>query len=445
MNHSLTRVVLPLGALLALVGGIAYVTQNLPNYRSPRPRDGVPAKGLDHDNRDLLQFTHLRASWDKEDANFRSDEQKYVLEYEKGVAGTYVFPFRDAEHNLELGVQRSHCDCAQIDLALLSDPEEWQRIDTLQKNQPGAAITFNREPAWTPLALNQTKGVAIPTGARGVVRISWKGRKSPGDELGLNIILWVQPQGQADKRTLTTLKVPVMMTPPMQFSPVKASLGTLFPDESRNTEFTIWSATRSSLDLDFPAKENHPLEITCKPGTAEQVQALRANIKKEIGLTTHIQCVYTVKVSAREPTMNLGSFYKPLLVHLDGFPLDGKPPVVEGMVKGDLDVGVPASKNKDKVQFDSFRARDGASREINLWTDPKIELAYHDKHPAALKVELTKVVKESTAARTKWLLEVTVPPNSCFGAFGDDYAVWLRLSGPKSRLVRIQVTGNAGS
>src|SRR3954466_1343779 len=100
MNHFLTRVALPLGALLALVCGIAYVTQNLPNYRSHRPRD-IPAKGLDHAPRELLQFTHLRASWDKEDANLRSDEQKYVLEYEKGAAGSYLFPFRDAEQNLE--------------------------------------------------------------------------------------------------------------------------------------------------------------------------------------------------------------------------------------------------------------------------------------------------------------------------------------------------------
>ena len=51
----------------------------------------------------------------------------------------------------------------------------------------------------------------------------------------------------------------------------------------------------------------------------------------------------------------------------------------------------------------------------------------------------------ATPARTRWLLQVTVPPNTCFGAFGDDYAVWLRLSGSKSRLVRIPVTGNAGS
>ena len=434
MNPFFKQVVVPLGALLALVGGIAYLAQNLPNYRGGPLKELPPQTNDPLVNSELLFFTHLRARW--------NNDPNYFLEVEKGEAGSYWFPFEATSGKaVELGILAAKCDCVQLAVALLQ-PADWQRVVKGQANLPEPIQVTDLAADWQPLPIDARKGVELAPGVKGLLRVSWKGRREPGEKLNLQLQAWKQPSGHPDQRVLFNLEVPAITVAPLQFFPPRINLGQLGPGDFAEGELFFWSPTRPNLNVEIPAQENGPLQISLERLTPPQVQSWRDQIKRQSGKTSHIQCVYKVRLQVREADLNLGTFIKPLAIFLDGFPLEGVPPVVEGTVKGDLEIGGP--NDKSTLQFPSFRARDGASGSLVLWSDARVGLELSHQHPKALKVILTRDDSGSTPAKGKWLLEVVVPPNSFFGPFTEDCAIWLRL-GDGKRLVRIPLSGNAGS
>ena len=106
-----SRVVLPLVLFVAVVGGIAWVTQYLPNGpRSPRSVEETP------NAEPLLKFSTEQALFDKDDPD-------YGQEIETNEEGHYDFAFENISgKELELGLQFKNCGCTQVEAKVGYEP-----------------------------------------------------------------------------------------------------------------------------------------------------------------------------------------------------------------------------------------------------------------------------------------------------------------------------------
>jgi len=144
----------------------------------------------------------------------------------------------------------------------------------------------------------------------------------------------------------------------------------------------------------------------------------------------------TIKEQASAKQMDQGAFHHTVSFLLDNEKVPG--PQIFGTVKGDIIIG--NTEDRGKVDLKIFRAKEGVTRTVSLWTDDKVNLQKESQVPATLEVKLNK--EEKAGNRVKWGLEVTVPPNTQFGAFPEESVVILRVMTVPPRFIRIPVTGN---
>ena len=115
-------------------------------------------------------------------------------------------------------------------------------------------------------------------------------------------------------------------------------------------------------------------------------------------------------------------------------------PLVTGGIRSDIHVG--GDKDQGKVDLGIFNAGAGKSAKVVLWSGAGVLLEQVRHDPDFLRVRLVKQDKDADK-RTKWQLEVTVPPDALYGSFPEKSAVYLRLNSTPPRLIRIPVVGTA--
>jgi hypothetical protein len=427
-SGSAFRYALPAAVLILVVGVIAWITQFMPNWRSRK--DNQPSVAVTSSAPKALRFALKKAVWDPED-------EAYALEAERGHDGHFDFPFENvAGQTAEIGLIERKCDCSHLDVCLLP-AAEWERYrEEIQKNpmtaKPG-------EWTFTKVAESDTKGFEVPAGAKGLVRLAWQGRKGPGSRLNLGVKVWHQPLGNLGQRDFDDLEVPIMMAAPLMYIPPRVDVGTLVARASAEAEFTLWSATRPSFELEWGDSLDPRFGYAKKLLSPEECRDLEKKLRKEGG-NTRVRKAYRFQVTVREQAdgkqLDQGPFHHDVTFVLDDDKLRG--PQVLGISKGDIIVG--NTLDRGKVNMEIFRAREGKERVVSLWAENGVDLEPESQTPATLQVKLEK--SDKTAARTKWLLHVTVPPNTQFGVFGEDSVIILRTKTTPPRFIRIPVTGN---
>ena len=366
----------------------------------------------------------------------------YVLETEKGVEGHYYFPFRNIlDGPAELEFQRADCDCSEADACLLP-LEAWQKIDSLLAETPWAQPTVSPDVTWYKFTKNEHTGLKIPTGGQGLLRISWKGRKDPGEMLKLALYFWSQPDGVSLGRQITPIFIPVKMCAPILFDPPEQSVGLLGPGATKTVEFYVWSPTREQPDLAFGLgdKQDPLLEISAQPLTKPECEALRERLilrdqakgDKAKGLIFRVKSGYLVTVKLREQVgarqMDQGPFLRHIPITLDGEPPPYGTPQITGAVKGIVDVG--GEVDQARVQFKTFSAADAKTVSVPLYGDPQLTLSIDHVFPKEwLTVDLKRNSKHSTAARAQWDLKVTIPAGAWRGPLPEQSCVVLRIAG----------------
>jgi hypothetical protein len=345
------------------------------------------------------------------------------------------------------------CDCVSIEAALLPSAE-WMKIDKALTAAPGAPAPYSTEPAWQKLAVRvSTRGTPsadevlhVPAAGEGVVRVHWNGRKDPGRQLNLTPKFWSQPQGQPELRyDKLALTVPVKMVQVIQVFPAKAIIGSLAKGGHARADFYIWSVTRDDLNLKVLDEPPSPLfDVQTRRLTPADFPTILSKLADENQEKPRIRAAFHVTVLVYEAKggaeMDLGPFLHKLQLLVDEVPNDATLQVY-GIVRGDVEVG--GSEDQGKIKLKPFSVKQGTREVLPLWTDAKVALE-PQQAPPGVEVKLTKVAKESTSLRTKWRLEVVIPPETiAAGTFGDDYAVILRISGNPPRLVRIPLVGHA--
>jgi hypothetical protein len=162
-------------------------------------------------------------------------------------------------------------------------------------------------------------------------------------------------------------------------------------------------------------------------------------------MNTRVLSGFRVHATVREQhdgkQLDQGAFERQVPFLLDGQPLETAGPVIHGFVQGDVQVGGP--EDRGRVHLRTFQARDGIKKKFILSTPKGVKLEPVSQNPPYVGIALEQQPKESTTTRSRWTMELTVPPGSPAGPFPQDSVIILRIHGPMPRLIRIPVTGNA--
>lgn len=439
----ISRYVLPVVLFVGIIGGIAWLTQYMPSWRTPDTSPGSAVKKDTSPAQDVLKFTRTRAVWDFDE---QGQDTGYVREYERGVEGHYDFPFRNVLGKpAEIGLLAVSCDCTSAEVAFLPK-DEWERVVAELSKRPWADVEFTSAPDWHKVTKDENEGLPVPADAHGLVRVTWKGRKETGERLRTQLRFWSQPAGDLSGRQFETIEVPVVMADAVMADPPRQSVGVLGPGDAGRAEIYLWSATRGPDELRL-AVQNDPddplFHFEGRPLTEKERDALQGRLLEK-KIYSKVRAGYVVSATVHEQKagkqLDQGPFHHAVPLLLDEIPLEA-PPKVTGTVRGDVEVG--AQEEQGKINLKSFSAREGLRRTIPLYARAGAKLEAHGQHPAALEYRLTRAEGGAPAGRERWNLELSIPPFAWSGPLPENAAVILRVGGEQPRLVRIPVVGNA--
>jgi hypothetical protein len=441
--------VISLVALVAIIGVIAWVVQYLPSIKRGTNPNG-------NKDKPLLAFMPKTAIWpkdnsaEKKDADPARKELDAYREFEQGKSGHYDFLVKNISGgDVEIVAYQSACDCASVQACVLSK-EEHDRLAEAFARRPGEPLPYAKEPSWHDLTTDLAKKqyLTVKADEAGVIRVNWVARKAPGLSLNVTPKVFFQAAENPASRQFHVLNVPVMVRHAVQFEPARLRIGvfTASTGDVLTGEIDAWSSTREKLELKLTTLGSDPFFVIETRALSKQECAdLEARLKAS-NIVTRVRsgAHATVKVYRDKDgkQLELGSFYRKLLVHLNDEPSrDIQGPEVVGRVEGDIVIG--GANDQGRIVFQSFDRKDGGSKVVELTAPEDVELETATCEPTWVQVKLSAGAKIESAKRRIWRLEATVPPNTpTVRSFDEPDAVVLRIKGATgTRLVRIPIEG----
>jgi hypothetical protein len=434
-----TRWAIPLLLFVAIIGGIAWLAQNMRNWREDkRPAAAATFSG------ELFRFPVFYSHWEKPPDTTGDnvpDPVIYVREYERGEEGKYWYPFKNVtEHPVTLGLGYLGCDCSRLEAALISEAE-YEQIKKQLGEDFNPDLAENPAWQWQPMKVTEVDGFDVPPGGHGLVRMLWTARKEPGGTLNLKAILWARSPKVAKRQGIDVMASAIVRRP-VEVRGDKYDIGDLGPNEKLTAKFTLWSATRDEVEVKVTSK-NRLFEPVIEPLTKDEIKKLEEELRND-RVAAHIRCGYRVTVTVHEQKgdeqMPQGPLYHPLDVEILGGVGDAPRLLVYGLVRGDVQVGGDADRGR--VQLKIFRAADGIRKSVVLLTEPHVTLNHLHHAPGGIEVKLKEDIRPN-AVKRRWILDVNVPPNAHIGPFEDEHAIILETGTNPRRKIRIPIVGNA--
>jgi hypothetical protein len=421
------RLLVPLCLFIAMVGGIAFVVQYTPNWRSKRTAKLPPPRPT---QTEVIEFPQRVSVWDP-------DDKTYIKEFEQEKRGYFDYPFQNHTGKAaELGIFQPNCDCAGVEVFLLSSQElaAWKKA-----KKQGKTLELNNA---ITLKVDERNGIEIPADSGGLMRIAWKSRKAVGEELRVNVRVWAQPKGKMAERTFVELETSSRLVAPVLFDQVELSLGAIAPGAVAEAQCTWWSATRSKVEL--KAASDDPLVTwTVTPYSSSECAELEKQLRK-LKINSRVQAAGRLSVKVQEQKgrqqLDQGPLNRPAPLLLDDQPLAIVPRLL-GRVQGEVEVGI--EKDHGKINLHNFSSAKGKKLSMVLRSEPGTELALDSVKPSYLKVQIRANKAASTTQKKSWILEVEVPAGSHLGPFAEDSAVILKTQSTPPRYIRIPVLGSA--
>jgi len=421
------RLLVPLCLFIAMVGGIAFVVQYTPNWRSKRTVKLPPQR---QSQAEVIEFPERSSVWDPND-------KSYIKEFEQEKAGYYDYAFQNVSgQTAELGIFKPNCDCAGVEAFLLSSQElaAWKKA-----KKEGKAVELKNAIA---LKDDERNGIEIPADFGGVMRIAWKSRKAVGESPLIKVRVWAQPKGKMAERTFVELETHFRLVAPVLFDQVELALGTIGLGAVAEAQCTWWSATRSKVDL--KAVGDDPLVTwTVTPFSGAECAELEKQLRN-LRINTRVQAAGRLSVKVQEQKgrqqLDQGHMNRPAPLLLDDQPLAIVPRLV-GRVQGEVEVGI--ERDQGKINLHNFSSAKGKKQPIILRSEPGTDLAIDSVKPSYLKVQIRVNKQASTTQKKSWILEVEVPAGSHLGPFAEDSAVILKTQSTPPRYIRIPVLGSA--
>src|SRR6266516_4542982 len=115
-KSNFTRYLLPLALLVAMIGGLAWVAQQLPRWTKDRPHGPTQTGG-----KAPLEFVRKVAQWGPKPDPL-VDEKFEPKDYEPGKTGHYDFPFKNnSKDDVEVMAFATSCNCTSVQAAALDE------------------------------------------------------------------------------------------------------------------------------------------------------------------------------------------------------------------------------------------------------------------------------------------------------------------------------------
>jgi hypothetical protein len=442
---SVTQLVLLTGILVAIVGGLTFVSHYNTSTRVPKSPTVGP--GPEPGGGESIKFL----------ATGTADEQ--APEWEHQVRGHRDYWFENTTTNpAEMSLKYQSCTCSDVRVASFS-PDEWQELRKRAQSQEAVLVREGDEDPlagrarWTLLRTEDAKApdpaavttLTVPAAdkrpAGGVVRLSWKGDRLGPIRLTAELLTRPLPAGRT---ALQRLEVPLVFVPPFGVDPSSATVPDLGYRSVERVSFRCFSSTRG--DFKLAAEVRLPRETKSDPCFRCTARPLNDLERRALGekMQSQVRCGYDVTVTIHERVegaqLDLGPFQRKVYLTNGSEEVPG--PVLTGMVRGEVQVGTP--DDKDQVTLGAFPAARGTEKSVWVFTDrPALRLRLDGWTPSYLEVRLEEAKQEQGGGRGRWNLHVKVPPKSLAGAMPAGSAVYLQTQGDPPRRIRIPVTGIA--
>lgn len=444
---TLTHVILPIGILVALVGVVAYVTQNTsrpPTTNTERPQDTKPAGSA---NGALIKFDDL----------LLSDDPKITLvEYLSHNHKDFWF-HNPQTQPVMISTKFRSCKCSDLMLGTvgLSDAE-WDAL----LNYPTLTgwCKLAQSVQFQPLPDKAKDRQSIPAlpGRPYLLRLKWHANKPPNEaeSEALRVEVWAEiPDGAVN---YYERRVSFSVRPVVEFYPLKIDVGDILGGGSRTVDFFVWSETRNRMRIKprvialgegFPeepcAEVSAPVELAPK-----QLLEILTPIEKGFGLMS-VQCAYRISVTLNErrgdKQLEMGPLDRRISLILDTDPDEAKADEVRipvtGLVKGE--VRLLNGDDQDRIKMGAYKYERGKKTVAVLGaTAVNVELE-SDAKTTSPKLKAKLLDPEIVDGRKQWKLEVEMEPFAMLGELGSSTFITLRTKGPNSRLLRLPVSGRA--
>ena len=448
------RRLVPLALLIVVIGGIAWLVQNMPTWRTrSAPAPPTMAKGPEA----LIRFLHpfdpndraFVSVWEALPTKAEKSEapRLYAQEFERGAKGVYYFPLIvHPEQGCDFGMFHQSCDCAETRLAIVPDAEG-DKFAKSMMDDAGKTPEVNPAWNWQLLKKSDTEGVKLGAGNRAILRVDFSNRRLPGESLNLRTRVWARSGGAAPRQDYE-VKINAVSTSPLRTKRDRVDVGAIQAGSFSKADFLVWSPTRDEVKFSLREKNNDKLfkvDVTPRPPAA--CAALQAQLRRE-GIITRVRAAWDVAVTVYESKdgaqLDQGHFLRTLGFDLPDAAEDLQSLIITGVVQSD-DFLIGGVADQGKIDLKSFPAKDGKRKAIFVSTKRDIELDVENVsvQPASLRVKLTEKGKDKAGNKRNWSLEVEVPPNQLFGTIPEDSAVILRTKATPPRLIRIPLVGHA--
>lgn len=444
-SKSPMRWLVPLVMFVVIVGGIAWLVQNMPSWRAKTAVVPALPKGPDA----LLGFVHpitqsgyFVAPWEplgKDDLGKPLTKKPYAREFERNEEGKYCFPFLvRSEQAVEIGSNFKSCDCAKLSIAVIT-PQQSEAFRAAMIKDPGLPPADEASLDWKSLDKTDDKGVIFPGGAHAIFRMVWTNRRNVGEALNLKAHLWARSPGDVSRQTYA-FAIEAVSAHPLRTKNPRIDVGGIDPDGHAKAEFLVWSPTRDQLKFALNDRVGDSLfRLDVRPLSPNECAELQTKLRGE-DILTRVRAAWKVNVTVHENNgkhqLDQGHFIRAVTIDVPEASEDIPALYVVGRVQGEVRVG--AADANGKINLGPFQAQFGTEKRVVLAANNRAIDLEIQSAPPTLRCAITE---EKSTKSKQWQLRVEVPPGAVVGAVPDDFAVILRIKGTK-RSIRIPIVGS---
>ncbi len=457
---TLTHIVLPIVILMAVVGVVAYITQNTQRSSSFKPDSGVQPSAPSAPPVEYISFFGEELpALNESDLEERRPEE---IEHPSTNHRDYFF-YSKQPTDFRLSYIKN-CKCTNLEIGMLPmSDEELAALDAhpnLTKFSGLAAAMSSMK--FEPLPEgddNQVSGTIIHGSPPGklkrpyVLRVAWKSQ-SPADPLSkadtIQVKLFARGEG-SPLPTKTDIYIKSIVVPSAGFYPPNFDLGELTTGGTQSAECYVFSGTRDRLSVkltlagaDGPGSVEPCAEISpCVPLTREELEKLPQMLGKDFA-AAKFRCAYRFTITLHEQRGNdvleLGPLDRRLTADFDQKEINPGTLHVKALVRGG--VRLLNGDSRDRIPLHVFKSARGTAARVRLRADdPKLEIAVERTGDSKLKATLGSPVVID--GRKEWDLDVVVEPNALVGIIPETAVVILKTVGPHPRHMRIPLAGIA--
>ena len=463
------QIALALVAIMALVAGVTYLAQygpkNATTSQTPpdaaaKTQDAGPGQPPDLGT---IAFRTQKVEWTERNEN----------DFEKAKKGYHDLWFSNLSSKpTVVGLEYKNCKCTDAAIMSLSK----QQVPEFNKWMGSSAATIlaglQRGPLacvslmeWEYVAVPKLFGldmvwhgleqgkqtVTIPPEGGGLLRIQFEGKQDLKGAFLVKAGLWAEPEGQSNRRTHGEVEVPINYVDPIGVTNTQINLESFNAGDEKSGEALLYSTTDGGFNLFASLAHPSPLiNVQIEDVTGDEI----ADYKKAGTLEPRVLAAKRIKVTVHERLsdsnrMDLGPFYRKILLSRAKDEPEEATVVVGGEIRGELVVGSP--EDRGRIDLKTFRSGRGINRMVavlaqqpNLELDTKSVRIYPEVLQEYMSATLEKAKPIGGETRNRWHLFVSLKPGFPPGKFPEGTAVFLQIAGANPpRQIRIPIIGVA--